>query len=84
MHQSFEALDQVEGPVMTLERPKILLTFEALPSAVPVGRRLAQLLKHALRVQELKCIKVQGGEPIAADKTQDVQQASPEDTGPTD
>jgi hypothetical protein len=39
-------------------RPRYTLVLEALPAPVPVGRRLAGLLKVALRAFRLRAIRV--------------------------
>jgi hypothetical protein len=41
---------------MDTGRPRYHLTFEALPSTVPVAARVKGLLKRALRSFGLKCI----------------------------
>lgn len=42
--------------------PDIVLTFRPLPDAedVPVGVRVRQLLRTALRRDRLKCVRVEG------------------------
>jgi hypothetical protein len=55
--------------------PDIVLTFRPLPDAedVPVGVRVRQLLRTALRRDRLKCVKVEGLPP---ETKQDVDERS--------
>jgi hypothetical protein len=51
----------------TPDRPVIVITFRALPDRhdVPVGVRVRQLLRTALRRDRLKCVRVEGLPPEA-------------------
>jgi hypothetical protein len=55
--------------------PDIVLTFRPLPDAedVPVGVRVRQLIKTALRRDRLRCVRVEGLPP---EHKQDVEKGS--------
>jgi hypothetical protein len=47
-------------------RPRYALVLEALPDEVPAGRRLAWLLRVALRRFRLRCLEAKEVEPSPA------------------
>jgi hypothetical protein len=55
--------------------PDIILTFRPLPDAedVPVGVRVRQLLRTALRRDRLRCVRVEGLPP---ERKQDVEKGN--------
>jgi hypothetical protein len=61
---------------MATPKPKIVLTFEALASAVPLANRVRMLLKTALRRDGLKCVKIDGDAFSGSPENDERQQKS--------